>query len=132
MIQLSKAKRKLFDVAARAALMSTREKFRHGAVLAHHNTVLSVGCNDLRPTKFGARFRSVELGQATVHAELGCILNMSREHTHNADVYVVRLNPRGKMRNSRPCDMCQAALRFVGVKRVFYSLDEDQFDVIKL
>lgn len=57
---------------------------------------------------------------------------MSRESTFNSDIYVVRVNSEGKYRNSKPCEMCQEAMRFCGVNRVFYSTEFGTFEVMKL
>jgi deoxycytidylate deaminase len=132
-VSMSAAKTKLFELARQVALTSQHGKFRHGAVLVKRSTVLALGCNDSRPTRFGKRFRAAQMGQATVHAELACVLNAPRSATDGADVYVVRVNPSGELRNSKPCEMCQAALKFVGVRRVLFSTSFDgQFEWIKL
>ena len=114
------------------ALMSEYGKFRHGAVLVKHGAVLSAGLNKDKSCSFGERFRPKDLGEATLHAELAAILNVPRKQTENADVYVVRVGALGDLRSSKPCPMCQATLRFVGVKRVFYSCDDGDFEVMKL
>lgn len=72
------------------------------------------------------------LGSASRHAELSVILNISRVLTYGADVYVVRINNFGDLKLSEPCPMCYAACEFVGVKRIFYSIDNDTCGVIKL
>lgn len=113
-------------------MMSEYGKFRHGAVLVKHGAVMSAGLNKDKPCSFGERFRPRDLGEATVHAELSAILNVPRKQTENADVYVVRVGANDDVRNSRPCPMCQAALRFVGVKRIFYSGENGEFEVMKL
>jgi deoxycytidylate deaminase len=57
---------------------------------------------------------------------------MSRDSTENADIYVIRINTEGESRNSMPCPMCQEAMRFVGIKRVFYSSENGTFEMMKL
>jgi tRNA(Arg) A34 adenosine deaminase TadA len=106
-------------------------KFRHGAVLVSGGIVVNASTNSKRFCSFGARFRSPTKGLATLHAELGAILNIPRELTNNSDIYVVRVNQQNEFRNSAPCGMCQAALKHVGVKRVYYSTD-GVFEMVKL
>lgn len=113
-------------------MLSQYGKFRHGAVLVRHGSVMSVGLNKDKPCSFGNRFRPKDMGEATVHAELAAILNVPRSQTEGADLYVVRVGSLDDLRNSKPCRMCQAALKFVGVKRVFYSAGDESFEVIKL
>lgn len=123
---------RFFDFAVRMAKLSKYGKFQHGAVLVKHGSVMSAGHNKDRPTAFGSRFRHPDTGQATVHAELCAILNVPRCTTEKSDVYVVRLGLKGDLRNSRPCPMCQEAMRFVGVKRVFFTTEGGGFDCMKL
>ena len=124
--------KRFFEFAKKMALMSEYGKFRHGAVLVKHGSIMSAGLNKDKPCSFGNRFRPKELGDATIHAELAAILNVPRSQTEGSDVYVVRVGALEDLRNSKPCPMCQAALKFVGVKRVFYSLDDQSFEMLKL
>ena len=66
------------------------------------------------------------------HAELGCILGMPRNVTTGADVYVCRINKNGVFRNSKPCSMCHSALKYVGVKRVYYTTNNNTVEMYKL
>lgn len=83
-------------------------------------------------SSFGGRFRPPHRGHATVHAELGCILGMPRNVTTGADVYVCRINKNGVFRNSKPCSMCHSALKYVGVKRVYYTTNNNTVEMYKL
>jgi tRNA(Arg) A34 adenosine deaminase TadA len=73
------------------------------------------------------------LDQATHHAEIGAVLGLGREITTGSSVYVARTNKVNEPRLSKPCDMCLATLKFVGVGKVFYTLNEPgEYEVIKL
>lgn len=123
----------MFEFAKRMALLNEDfGKFRHGAVLVKHGAVINACHNKNRACSFGSRFRSRDKGQATIHAELGAILNIGRGSTENADMYVIRINQEGEFRNSKPCSMCQEAMKFVGIKRVFYSSNDGTFEMMKL
>ena len=124
--------KRFFEFARKMASFSSYGKFKHGAVLVKHGAIMSAGHNKDKPCSFGGRFRPKILGEATIHAELAAILNMPRSSTENADVYVVRIGAGNELRYSKPCPMCEEALRFVGVKRVFYSLGEGEYEVMKL
>jgi len=41
-----------------------------------------------------------------------------------ADLYVIRINNTGELRNSKPCKECVCAMKVAGIKRVFYSTSE--------
>jgi hypothetical protein len=41
-----------------------------------------------------------------------------------ADIYVVRVRHDGSVGNSRPCQECVNAMRCAGVRRVYYTMDD--------
>jgi deoxycytidylate deaminase len=126
--KLSKTKKRYFDLAKRAAMESTYGKLRHGAVIVKGGSVVSFGFNKSNHCQFGQRFRHMDKGPATQHAEISAILGLPRSATQGADVYVVRINNDCDWRMSKPCPMCEQALRFVGVKRVFYTTGDKHYD----
>ena len=126
--KLSKTKKRYFDLAKRAAMESTYGKLRHGAVIVKGGSVVSFGFNKANHCQFGKRFRQADKGHATQHAEISAILGLPRSATQGADVYVVRINNDCDWRMSKPCPMCEQALKFVGVKRVFYTTGDKHYD----
>ena len=126
--KLSKTRKRYFDLAKRAAMESTYGKLRHGAVIVKGGSVVSFGFNKSNHCQFGQRFRHMDKGPATQHAEISAILGLPRSATQGADVYVVRINNDCDWRMSKPCPMCEQALRFVGVKRVFYTTGDKHYD----
>ena len=126
--KLSKSRKRYFDLAKRAAMESTYGKLRHGAVVVKGGSVVSFGFNKSNHCQFGQRFRHMDKGPATQHAEISAILGLPRSATQGADVYVVRINNDCDWRMSKPCPMCEQALKFVGVKRVFYTTGDKHYD----
>ena len=126
--KLSKSRKRYFDLAKRAAMESTYGKLRHGAVVVKGGSIVSFGFNKSNHCQFGQRFRHMDKGPATQHAEISAILGLPRSATQGADVYVVRINNDCDWRMSKPCPMCEQALRFVGVKRVFYTTGDKHYD----
>jgi len=124
--------KRYIEFAKRVAEQSDYGKFRHGAVLVKGSSVRSISCNKHRHCSFGARFRKDGRGQATLHAELGAILGMERSTTQGSTVYVARINREGEARISKPCPMCEAAMRHVGVRRVYYTNKEGKIERMKL
>ena len=129
---IGKRKKRFFDLATRVAENAAQGGYKHGAVLVRGNIVLNASHNKNAYTRFGERFRKRDKGDATHHAELGCILGLDRSITRGADVYVVRVGRSGNLLLSKPCDMCEAALRHVGVRRVYYSLNDGNFEFYRL
>ena len=121
-----------FDLTKNIAFNSQYGKIRHGAVLVKGGSVKNVSFNKDKYNSFGNRFRDKNRGPATMHAELGCILGMSRNVTSGSDLYVCRINKNGEFRYSKPCSMCHQALKHVGVKRVYYTTNNNTIEMYKL
>jgi len=121
-----------FDLARNVAFNSPYGKIRHGAVLVKGGSVKNVSFNKDNYSSFGNRFRVKDTGPATVHAELGCILGLARSVTSGTDLYVCRVNKEGEFKYSKPCSMCHEALKHVGVKRVYYTTNDNTIEMYKL
>ena len=108
---------------AKKVAAQSGEDYRHGAVLVKGGSVINTSINKNSYCSFGMRFRKKEHGLATVHAELGAILGIDKKLTHGATIYVARIGKQGMYRPSQPCGMCMAAMRYVGVKRVVFTIN---------
>jgi len=128
---LSKKKQNHIKLAKKIANQSDSPRFRHGAILVKGATIISASCNKNRFNSFGAKFRKRDWGKATLHAELGALLNIERKKTEGAIMYCVRINAQGHFRLAKPCHMCEAAMKYCGVKRVIYSTNTG-FKIMKL
>jgi len=122
---ISKKTIRYLNLAKRVARQSQHDHFKHGAVLVKGGSVINTSYNKSQYTRFGNRFRDTRFcGHATHHAELGCILGLDKALTQGTTLYVVRTNKEGKFKLSKPCAMCEEALRFCGVKKVIYTTGE--------
>ena len=119
-------------LAKKLANSSMCPDHKHGAVLVRGGSVINWSINRNRVQRWAQKFRAHGCGHATHHAELGAILGIAREKTHGADIYVVRVNKRDNLLLSKPCPMCEEVLRHVGVKRVFYSVDDNSIECYKV
>tara|TARA_R110000824_G_scaffold294583_4_gene482969 strand:- start:941 stop:1345 length:405 start_codon:yes stop_codon:yes gene_type:complete len=128
----SKKTRRYFELAKNMALQSSYGKIKHGAILVKGGSVINGAHNKDNYNSFGSRFRDPHRGPATLHAELGCILGLSRNVTQGATVYVARVARDGEYRISKPCAMCHAALKHVGIKRVVYTKNSQEIESYKL
>jgi tRNA(Arg) A34 adenosine deaminase TadA len=109
--------------AKKIAAQSEFPDYRHGAILVKGGSVINTSNNKSNYCSFGMRFRKNQLGKATLHAELGCILGIDKKLTDGAIVYVARIGKAEDYKLSQPCSMCVAAMRFVGIKKVIYTID---------
>jgi tRNA(Arg) A34 adenosine deaminase TadA len=131
-MDISKRVQGYIDLALEIAKDSEYGKFRHGAILVKGGTIRNTAHNKDRYCSFGSRFRHRDDGHATLHAELGCVLGLDRGITSGSTVYVARLNRMGEARISKPCSMCQAALSYVGVRKVVYTTSNGKIESINL
>jgi deoxycytidylate deaminase len=121
-----------FNVARKAALCSEQSDYKHGAVVVKGGSVINTSCNKNRLASFGSRFCKEHDGIATLHAELGAILGLDRTVTEGATLYVARVGKDGGFRLSKPCSMCTAAMKHVGIKRVYWTIDDHNCAMGKL
>lgn len=121
-----------FQTAKNVACDSVYGKIRHGAVLVKGGSVINTACNKDHFNSFADRFRPHDCGPATKHAEVHCILGLTKQQTAGADMFVCRINRRGDFRMSKPCMMCHIALKNAGIKRVFYTTNYGGIEMYKL
>jgi len=114
------------------AQQSDEGRASHGAVLVRGGNIINTGHNKWTYSSFGKRFRHRDRGVSTLHAELATVLNLDRSITQGADIYVVRVNNQGNFKMSKPCLMCDTALRHVGIKRIYYTTDNGDLEYYKL
>ena len=108
------------EICKTLAKKSTFYPYRHGAILVRGPKILSTGINQGSFNSLAARFHLVPQ-HASLHAEIACILGIDRSILEKADLYVLRLNRSNQIGLSKPCDVCQKALRHVGIRRIFYT-----------
>jgi tRNA(Arg) A34 adenosine deaminase TadA len=108
-----------FEVAARTATSKDdRRAFFLGAIGIRNDGAMVKAMNS--PSENKNRY---------IHAEY----RLSRKLDYNAEVYVARV----RMDNyefgmARPCEACRKALRTRRVRRVFYTIDKNQYGVIDI
>ena len=132
-VQKLKGRHKRFiENSARTARESEFPNYRHGAILVRGGSILNTAFNKSNHINWANKFRAKDCGHATHHAEVGAVLGMAREKTTGATVYVARVGKSGELKMSKPCEMCQQVLAHVGVKKVYYSIDDENIGYIKL
>jgi deoxycytidylate deaminase len=123
--------RRYMELAKHMARQSTFPDYHHGAVLVK-GSIRNASFNKDNYCSFGSRFQKEHQGRTTLHAELGAVLGMDRSVTEGATIYVARVGREGKYKLSKPCSMCHAALKHVGVKRVVYTINNKTAGSYKL
>lgn len=129
LLEASKSLKSKFETAKKIASKSSF-RFKHGAILISGGRIISTGYNLSTFNSFGRRFVQ-NPAKASLHAEISCILGVSRKNTQGATVLVVRTK-NDSFRLSKPCDMCMSVLSFVGIKKVIYSISDEEYGVCLL
>jgi hypothetical protein len=101
----------------------------HTAIIRRRNKVLATSRNTL-----GTRSRGSGWDDQSLHAERAVVKRLGDiSQLRGCTLEVVRLNKKGKIRNSKPCDNCvmflHKCIREYGLLRVIYSSDNEDEDV---
>ena len=110
-------KRWVKNLAAKTALESIYPKYQHGAVIERGGNVIGKGCNVVR-------YSDPDTACSSTHAEVAALNEAST--TEGADLYVARVTGH-KLALSRPCKKCEMAIRAAGIKRVYYSIANNEW-----
>lgn len=114
---MSNRDRSWLNCAIRLALRSTANK-RHGCIIIKGGRVIGYGYNSYINKPF---FTSPEhLDKCSIHAEIAAIRNSSG-NVKGATVYVARVNNRGEVRYSEPCDKCRLELDRYGIRKAIWT-----------
>lgn len=116
----------IFQLAKKLANGSTYGNFRHGAVLVRGGAIIGMGINSERYCSVGKDYRPEEKGNATYHAEIKALINIPRHITKGSVMYVARCSKNGEdARMSKPCNMCHAVMEERGIRKVYYTVDNE-------
>ena len=130
--KLSKKKQRYIELAARIAQQTEFKEYKHGAILVRAGAVINTSCNKNKYKAWANQFRKKQHGHATIHAEIGAILGLDRSLTDGSTIYVVRVGKCGDLKNSKPCPMCEAAMQYVGIKKVVYSSEDGKIETMRI
>jgi deoxycytidylate deaminase len=101
-------------------------RFRLGAVLVKKNRVISTGYNDMSKTHtLMQKFNLDKSWAPGLHAEVHACIGVHSIDLDYADLYVVRVLRNGETAMAKPCKICHKFLMSVGLRRVYYSVDDN-------
>jgi deoxycytidylate deaminase len=120
---------RLIEIAKEQANLSTH-RHKMGAVVFSKTQVVSKGFNI--PQKSVKHLLPVfQRWEFSIHAEVGAILNARRD-LKGKSMLVIRKDKEDRLHFAKPCTHCIEYLKFVGIKKVIYSVDDAVFREIKL
>lgn len=94
-------------------------KYRHAALLGMKRKIISLGINKEKTHPLQDQYKHSEHCR-WVHAEIDCLSNTEVPSKHT--LYVIRLNGKGNIADSKPCDGCMRFMSDKQIKRVVYSI----------
>lgn len=108
---------------------STKNKFFHFAFGYHKNKLIAIGQNNPEKTNAKALMLAKRFNLRTdypyLHAETDLISRLWGKYyiDSNLSVVVIRLNKRGELRNSKPCERCREILECLGINKLYWSVN---------
>lgn len=108
---------------------STKNKFFHFAFGYKKNKLLAIGQNNPEKTHTQALLLSqrfnIDNDYPYLHAETDLISRLWGKHyiDNSLKMVIVRLNRRGQLRCSKPCEKCEQIINALDIKKVWWSID---------
>jgi tRNA(Arg) A34 adenosine deaminase TadA len=96
---------------------------RVGAVIFDKNKIVSCGHNYPQKSVRSITKKFINWPNS-VHGEIDALIK-ARTDVKGMSILVVRINKSGLLRLAKPCEMCYSYLCFVGIKKIFYSTEEE-------
>lgn len=125
--------RKSFIKIAKKEALKSKYQYKLGCILVHGSKIVSKGHNKSTKTHKIAYYNHDHLEFATVHAEVDTLINVSKEIARKSDLYVVRVRRKDhKFAMAKPCKMCEKIIKKMGVKRIIYTINDNEFGIIDL
>lgn len=114
--------------AAQIAQKSNVKSHKHGCVITRDGEIISEGYN--------YHTKNMEHG-FTIHSEVSALLKLKKKKStvEDAELYVVRIGAASHgfpTKLSKPCYNCEKAILKAGIKKVYYSTDDEFENYIKL
>lgn len=85
--------------------------------------ILSVGQNSYQKSHPRQAYYAQKLGKHNkifLHAELHALTRIPEDKKPHA-IYIARVNKHGEPRNSKPCSICEMAIKDAGIQEIHYT-----------
>lgn len=98
-------------------------KVKVGAVIFKGKKIISSGHNGSRHCRIHPKYQDYP---NSLHAEQDALIGMDWNSVRGCHLIVIRVNPSGKLAESRPCNKCYELLKYVGIKKIYYSVESGE------
>lgn len=117
-------KNHILQKAIALASLMPNDKYRLVAIITNkRGEILSVGHNSFTKSHPLQAYYAIRVGtekRIFIHAELDAITKIPFNSKPHA-IYIVRVNKKNKPCLSKPCNICQQAIKDVGIKNIYYT-----------
>lgn len=117
----------------RAVALTSDSRRRIGCVLLRRGRVFISSTNvegKTHPTQARLATMAGEPYRTSLHAEIRALL---KEGSSKCDTLIVgRVNKKGEFCMSKPCPVCQLAIRGSGIRKVYYSTSQGSWETLRL
>jgi len=122
-MKLEKVYQKLIDSLS-PTIDSTKKYWVIAASLDHHNNIISIGENSYQKTHPMQSRLSLKCGNRNreyLHAEIASLV---KNRNKPESIMIVRITSTGLVRMARPCNICNLAIREVGIRNIIFTGDD--------
>lgn len=126
-MHLTKSHRAYFKAAKAVSELSDFRQHHIGAVAVCGHKIISSGCNSCKTNPMQKRLNIHRFDAdtpATLHAELSCLLpliNRKDIDFSSMSLYIYREYKNGDLALARPCASCEALIRNLGIRSIYYT-----------
>lgn len=127
-MELSKRHKAYFKAAKAVSELSSFKQHRVGAIVVYKHKIISSGCNSYVTNPLQKRYNRFRFDTDTTthskHAELESLLPLINRRDidfSRVSVYVYRQHKSGELACARPCPSCEALIKELGIKNIYYS-----------
>ena len=100
----------------------SEHQFKHGAVVVKKGKIIQTGRNQHCGIERIKHFSGNRIW--SIHAEMNALCSLPRNITRGSDILIVRVNSKGDIVNSKPCQVCMGLIKSAGCKKILYSNEE--------
>lgn len=126
-MNITKSHRTYFKAAKVVSELSDFKQHHIGCIAVAKHKIISSGYNSCKTNPMQKRLNIHRFDAdtpATLHAELSCLLPLiNRKDINFSDVslYIYREYKNGDLALSRPCASCEALIRSLGIRNIYYT-----------
>ena len=95
---------------------------KHGCVVLHHGKIMSTGYNyDKVVYKYKLLYKNTS---CSTHAEMSAIFSLKNKKA--SSLLVIRVGKDGLLRDSKPCKYCFQFIQQAGIKKIYFSTNNQE------